>query len=123
MNAPVIKSLITSVALSLAIASPAFSVDTVADWEKILRSKITAKNTYPRNALNEGIEGTVKMKLIFAPTGQVRGVEIVGSSGNHLLDRSAMRVALQLHDMPSLPKGRSEMSVVVPVTFKLKDDA
>lgn len=110
----------TALAASLVVfASAANATETMKGWEQKLRSKIAATNSYPSDALNSGVEGTVKVRLKFAQTGDVEGVEFVEKSGFEVLDRKAFQMALRIKDMPALPEGRNQISLIVPLTFAL----
>ena len=51
------------------------------------------KPRYPKVALRRGIEGTVELKLILLPNGEVLRIEILKSSGSSILDNSALSAA------------------------------
>lgn len=117
------KSVIISAGLATATIflanTPAFATDTMEGWKDKLRGKIQSSYTYPAKAIENGIEGTVKVRFRFARNGGVDGVEIVESSGYDILDRRAFVTALHLSNMPTLPKGQQALSLIVPVRFEL----
>lgn len=118
------KSIIFKAAVAASlflVAGAANAADTFQEWENKLRSKIASTNTYPADALSEGVEGTVKVRLKFAQNGDIEGVEFVEKSGSETLDRKAFQMALRIRNMPALPEGRDTVSLVVPLTFALRD--
>lgn len=76
---------------------------------------------YPRDALREGIEGTVQLRVLVDETGHVLEVQIERSSGDHELDIAAREHVLrrwlfqpaQRNGVPMRAWGR------VPVRFRL----
>ena len=121
MKSPLIKA---ALAVSLfALAGAANATETMKDWEDKLRTKIVAANNYPSDAINQGFEGTVKVRLKFAQTGTVDGVEFVEKSGFDVLDRKALQMALRIKGMPALPEGRDHLSFIVPLTFALENNS
>ena len=111
-----------AVAASLfTLAGTANATETMKDWENKLRSKIASTNSYPSDAITQGVEGTVKVRLKFAQTGEIDGIEFVEKSGFEVLDRKAFLMALRIKGMPELPEGRDQMSLIVPLKFALND--
>ena len=45
--------------------------------------------SYPGSAQEEGVEGTVKLKVLVTEKGSVAEVQIITSSGDHRLDSAA----------------------------------
>jgi len=121
MKSPILK---LAAALSIfAFAGTASANETMKDWEHKLRTKIAATNSYPSDAIDDGVEGTVKVRLKFARTGDVEGVEFVEKSGFEVLDRKAFQMALRIKGMPALPEGRDQISLIVPLTFSLTNNS
>jgi len=121
MNASFVKRAIASSLVFFAATTTVSATETMKDWENTLRNKIVSAHAYPRAALKDGIEGTVKIRLQFAGDGGVEGVQIVETSGHKLLDKNALQLALHLKDIPALPKGNKKMSLVIPLTFKIAE--
>jgi protein TonB len=69
---------------------------------------------YPPEALEEGLEGTVRLLLELDAEGAVSKVEVLESSGSALLDAAAVRAAKDWR----APRAGSRR-IVVPVRFKL----
>ncbi len=113
----------TAASIALFAGSSASAIDTMEGWKTTLRSKIQSSNMYPVKAIENGIEGTVKVRLKFDRDGDVSGIEFVEKSGHDVLDRRAFATALRISDMPALPEGREDISLVIPVRFKLPDNS
>ncbi len=116
------KSLLSAVLVTIA-ASTAAANDSMEAWKNLLRDKVQSSNHYPAKALENGIEGTVTVRMSFAQDGNVNGVEFVKKSGFDILDRRAFATALRLDNMPALPAGHDDVSLIIPVRFKLPDNS
>jgi protein TonB len=82
---------------------------------------INPKPLYPKRAIRRGYEGTVTLLVEVLSNGSVRYVEIVGSSGYPILDRSAQKTVRKWRFIPG-KRGEEPvtMKVKVPVVFRLK---
>ena len=79
------------------------------------------KPPYPSVAFQMRIEGTVMLKALVLPDGSCGEVLLAKSSGNSLLDDSALRTVAQWKFVPAKSQGK-EISqwVSIPITFALK---
>ncbi|WP_162888707.1 energy transducer TonB [Dechloromonas sp. HYN0024] len=77
---------------------------------------------YPRVAAMRGWEGEVRLRLKVARKGNLIGVVLDHSSGFDVLDQHALAMLEALAGLPPLPEAleANEISVVVPVNYKLK---
>lgn len=77
--------------------------------------------TYPREALLNGIQGTVVLKVLVDVDGKPLSVEIERSSGNRRLDDAARRQVLRKWMFrPAIRDGRAvQVYGIVPVSFSL----
>jgi protein TonB len=77
---------------------------------------------YPRVAAMRGWEGEVRLRLKVARKGNLLGVVLDHSSGFDVLDQHALAMLEALASLPPLPDAleANEISVVVPVNYKLK---
>lgn len=77
--------------------------------------------TYPREALLDGIEGTVLLRVLVDVDGKPLSVEIERSSGNRRLDDAARRQVLRKWSFkPAIRDGRAvQVYGLVPVSFSL----
>jgi protein TonB len=77
--------------------------------------------SYPRDALRDGVEGTVLLKVLVDVDGRPLDVQIERSSGNRSLDRAAREQVLQRWRFrPATQDGRAVQAIgLVPVDFRL----
>jgi protein TonB len=77
--------------------------------------------TYPREALLDGFEGTVVLKVLVDVDGKPLSVEIERSSGHRKLDDAARRQVLRKWMFrPAIRNGRAvQVYGIVPVNFSL----
>jgi periplasmic protein TonB len=77
--------------------------------------------TYPREALLDGIQGTVVLKVLVDVDGKPLSVEIERSSGNRRLDDAARRQVLRKWMFrPAIRNGQAvQVYGIVPVNFSL----
>lgn len=76
---------------------------------------------YPRLALERGVEGVAKLKISLDSHGNITDVEVLESSGNQMLDSSAIAAAKKAYLKPhfhEILKDRVD-SIVVPFTFTI----
>ncbi len=78
--------------------------------------------TYPREAMLDGIEGTVLLKVLVDVDGKPLSVEIERSSGNRRLDDAARRQVLRKWMFrPAIRDGQAiQVFGMVPVSFSLQ---
>jgi protein TonB len=77
--------------------------------------------TYPREALLDGIEGTVLLRVLVGVDGKPLSVEIERSSGNRRLDDAARRQVLRKWSFkPAIRNGQAvQVYGLVPVNFSI----
>lgn len=79
------------------------------------------KPPYPPMAFQMRIEGTVMLKAHVQPDGSCGEVLLARSSGNELLDRSAMNTVAQWKFVPAKAQGKDIAQwVSIPITFSIK---
>lgn len=77
-------------------------------------------NNYPSEAREQGLEGTVKVKVQVSASGGVSGASIVKSSGHSILDQSVLANVYDCNFEPAEKDGVPIASkVIIPVRFKL----
>lgn len=76
---------------------------------------------YPRDALRDGVEGSVLLKVLVDVDGQPLDVQVARSSGNRGLDRAAREQVLQRWRFrPAMQGGHAVRAIgLVPVEFRL----
>lgn len=79
------------------------------------------KPPYPALAFQMRIEGTVRLKALVLSDGSCGEVLLAESSGNDLLDRSAMNTVRQWRFVPAQSQGKDVSQwVSIPIAFTLK---
>jgi len=76
---------------------------------------------YPRDALRDGVQGTVMLRVLVDVDGRPLDVQVERSSGNRSLDRAAREQVLQRWRFrPAMQGGRAVQAIgLVPVDFRL----
>lgn len=78
------------------------------------------KPVYPKEAILEGIQGQVWLKVMISETGEVEKTEVV--SGNPILGRAAMDAVKQWRYKPFIQDGHAiKVTTKVPVNFAFSD--
>jgi len=72
---------------------------------------------YPEQARQQGIEGTVTLKLTVTASGRAQKVSVSRSSGHRLLDEAAVAHVSRARFSPALKNGAA---VAMTITFKVK---
>lgn len=90
--------------------------------ELALRQYISENITYPEEAINNNIEGSVYMKFVITKEGKVEDVSLI-SSPNEMLNNEAIRLIQSLPDFsPGMQDGKPvSVWYSFPVTFKIKE--
>jgi TonB family protein len=77
---------------------------------------------YPEEARRQGMEGTVQLRVLVNRTGRVEEAGVAVSSGNFVLDSSALRTARTFRFSPAMRDEKAlQVWVLVPVEFKFRD--
>ncbi|MFZ1388281.1 MAG: energy transducer TonB [Thiolinea sp.] len=75
---------------------------------------------YPQRALEDGIEGTVLIRVTISADGSIMAARVHQSSGNSSLDAAALKAVRSWSFMPAQRDGKSIPSIVqLPVRFNL----
>ena len=79
------------------------------------------KPPYPSVAFQMRIQGTVMLKALVLPDGTCGDVVLARSSGNSLLDESALKTVAQWKFTPAKSQGKDiSQWVSIPITFSIK---
>ena len=74
--------------------------------------------SYPKTALDQGLEGTVTLTITVGPNGEVLDVAVSASSGHASLDQAAVRAVKRWTFTPGLQKGKPAAGKIqVPFRF------
>lgn len=79
-------------------------------------SQISRALLYPREAVEQGLEGQATVLIFLDPSGNVIAARLEASSGHTLLDDAAVNAARTLRDLP----GSAPREALLPVRFRLR---
>jgi protein TonB len=99
-------------------AVPAEASD-MKTWKRAVAKKVAKKQKYPRSALAREIEGKARVRLHVAADGAITSHEIVEETGESVLDKEIPKLVNRLNPLPALPEGKTEMSFVLPLNWRL----
>lgn len=83
---------------------------------EIIRTAIEKAKSYPLLARKNGIEGTVLVRFIINKNGLPQGIQIIRSSGYHILDEEVLKIIKRAAPFPEVTH-----EIIAPITFKLTD--
>jgi protein TonB len=95
----------------------------LADFNSKVQAAIKEATIFPGEAAKRKIHGTTTVKFIIARDGSLVGLKVIGSSGEELLDRTALKIVRKASlKFPEIPAAiaRDRLSYVVPIVFKKK---
>lgn len=93
------------------------------DVDNVPRLLKNVPPTYPPQAVINRWEGTVMLRLHVAANGSVTNLEVLSSSGHHILDVAAIRSVRNWRFVPAKRGGRAVAATVrLPVQFVLRAD-
>lgn len=77
---------------------------------------------YPKTALNNDWEGTVKVKVTVSSTGKANRIRVLSSSGHPVLDKAFIRSIKQQYEFrPKRSMGKNQIgTIILSHTFSLK---
>ncbi len=85
--------------------------------------KVAMEPQYPREAMEEGLEGSVEMTLLVGKDGRVKEARIIESSGSGILDNAAAEFASKLTFHPAQKEGKPvDVWVSRTMNYKLIDN-
>lgn len=91
--------------------------ETMLHYLSIVRQKIEEKKEYPVFARNQGIEGTVRLRVTISSNGQIDEIKIVKSSGEKILDQAAVSTITKASPFPSFPEDLKTSSMQVELSL------
>lgn len=87
-----------------------------ADWRNAFRAWLEANKRYPREAIEQGEDGTLQLHLVVEADGRVRVVDLRRPSRSFWLNRSAVAM-FRGATLPPFPPGTVERSVRIDLTI------
>lgn len=91
------------------------------DYADQVMHRLLRDQSYPREALANAWEGTVRLDVVIGRDGRVKRARINGSSGHAVLDSEALQKVEYLTELPDPPRflrGR-EFTLRLPVVFRI----
>ena len=83
---------------------------------QVAQKKLSKTQFYPPQAVEQGIEGDVRLILKLAADGSVDDVGIAASSGHPILDNAAIKAAYAMGKLT----GVTSRELILPVIFRLQ---
>ena len=91
------------------------------DWQKSVQRIIARNQGYPTQLIDEGIEGTVRVKVNVAADGAITAQQVVESSGSDILDNEAVDLMRRV-SFPALPEAKESIALTIPLNYRLNRD-
>jgi len=94
---------------------------TTDSYLEMVRLRIERHKRYPKNARVRQIEGSVTVRFIIRPEGDIRSAEVVKTSGNRALDRAALMAVKDAAPFPKAPAHlfKGEIPLELTIVFEL----
>ena len=91
-------------------------------YQDMVKQKIESCRRYPNWAKKQGIEGIVYLAFVVLPTGVIKDIKIVQSSGFGILDKEAVSTVKRANPFPPIPGEMkvSSLSMEVSILFTLQ---
>ncbi|PHZ83247.1 energy transducer TonB [Paremcibacter congregatus] len=118
-----IKIAVATALISLPFVSVnSASANEVADWQGKVGQKIAKKQIYPRSAMRKEIEGSAKIKVSIARTGEIKNFEMIEKTGHDVLDQEVPKLMDRLNPLPTPPASLTDdqLSFVMPISWRLQ---
>ena len=84
--------------------------------EEAALRKLAKHQFYPEEAVEQGLEGEVRLLLVLDAAGQIVSVDIAAGSGHAILDRAARAAAFAMRSLPDA----GVRDFILPVVFRLE---
>jgi len=99
----------------------AYDYTTADSYLEMVRLKIERHKKYPKNARVRQIEGSVTVRFVIRPEGDVRSAEVVKTSGNRALDGAALMAVKEAAPFPKAPAHlfKGEIPLELTIVFEL----
>lgn len=118
------KALLIGAALAAATSLPTLADDdAVQSWGVKVYDRFAAGQRYPRQAVEQKLEGTVKVQVTVAKSGSIVGFAINRSSGHEVLDAEVLNILDRINPLPPLPDGRDIYVFKIPLRFQMDEAA
>jgi len=98
------------------------SEEDLKQYRLALLKQASRESTYPKEALELGIEGTAVVRLSIDAGGRIISSKVDPSSGYAVLDVAALELVRKAHPLATLPqalRGRP-FDVTVPIVYRMR---
>jgi TonB family protein len=103
------------------LSDPLYNDSIHKQWDKAPEVVYYAKPRYPVKAAKQRIQGKAIVAVTVAQNGSVLDVELYNSSGDSVLDMSAIEAAKKFKFRPAIKDGKAiQSTVILPVAFRIK---
>jgi TonB family protein len=95
----------------------------ISRYEQLLSGWIDRHKIYPADALRQGLQGRVVVRLRVTRTGSVVMKSIERSSGHRALDQAVLETVTRSAPMPAVPSeypGGEQLEFLIPISFTVK---
>ena len=106
---------------ALAQTSAPVTEEVLKQYRLAILKQASRVSSYPKDALDLGIEGTAVVRLSIDAEGRITSSKVDPSSGYAVLDIAALQMVRKAHPLATLPpalRGRS-FDVTVPVIYRM----
>jgi len=94
----------------------------LTEYMAVIKAMIENNKEYPAFARQLGLQGTVVVRVSISPDGRIKDMQIITTSGHKSLDRSALGAVRTSGPFKSpVDYGLSDVTVDIPITFKLNE--
>jgi protein TonB len=99
----------------------AYDYTTADSYLEMVRLRIERHKKYPHTARIRQIEGSVTVRFIIRPEGDIRSAEVVKTSGNRALDGAALTAVKDAAPFPKAPAHlfKDEIPLELNIVFEL----
>ncbi|WP_262690112.1 energy transducer TonB [Kordiimonas aestuarii] len=116
------KAFIAMTAMTVLASVPTLAADDdFQSWGEKVYDQFAAKQRYPRQAVDQKLEGTVKVQVTVAKTGSIIGFAINRSSGHEILDAEVLSLLGRINPLPTLPDGKDTYIFKIPLRFQMDE--
>ncbi|PCI59168.1 MAG: hypothetical protein COB37_11960 [Kordiimonadales bacterium] len=106
-------------ALPFLFPLPLAASEPIEAWAAKVNKEFSAKQRYPRKALDMKVQGLVKIRVQVAGSGHITGFTITSSSGQPVLDNEVLSLLQRVNPLPPLPDGVDSHSFNIPLRFQM----
>ncbi len=99
----------------------AYDYTTADSYLEMVRLKIERHKKYPDSARIRQIEGSVTVRFVITPEGDIKSAEVVKTSGNKTLDGAALMAVKEAAPFPKAPAHlfKGEIPLELTIVFEL----